>query len=195
MRDIVSGQCAGFGEESAELALGIDLELFAGPAAGESVMERAARLDAAHAILADLYREDAELADYAAGLLTIAAVTSPAGSVRAFPAHHARVYPEVTRVREELARVAYSVTVERLDSKTAGDWFEPREAGSLVGRLAVVERHDGRLWAIPAVAGRYGIGDTAERVEQAAQGTAQTYGAVYLSQDIVEQGSALGEVA
>jgi hypothetical protein len=69
MRTIVSGQHAANDDEFAELALGIDNELFTGPAGPESAPERAARLAAAHDILTDLRREDSELADYAETLL------------------------------------------------------------------------------------------------------------------------------
>jgi hypothetical protein len=69
MRSIVSGQHAVTDEEFAELALGIDTELFTGPAGEESEMERAARLAAARDILDDLRRDDPDLADYAAKLL------------------------------------------------------------------------------------------------------------------------------
>jgi hypothetical protein len=60
--------------EFAELALGVDEELFAGPAGGELPEEQAARLDVASAVLADLRREDPELAAYAAALLDAAPV-------------------------------------------------------------------------------------------------------------------------
>ncbi|GAA2841082.1 hypothetical protein RMN57_17165 [Kitasatospora sp. CM 4170] len=56
-----------------ELALGVDEELFAG-VHGESAIERQARLDVAHAVLADLRREDPELAAYAERLLRMAPV-------------------------------------------------------------------------------------------------------------------------
>lgn len=69
MRIIVSGQHAVSPEEFAELALGIDTELFTGPAEGETPEERAARLDAARDILDDLWRTDPELAAYAARLM------------------------------------------------------------------------------------------------------------------------------
>lgn len=69
MRNIVAGHRAADEFEFAELALGIDTELFAGPAGGESAPERAARLAAAHDILTDLYRTDPDLADHAARIL------------------------------------------------------------------------------------------------------------------------------
>lgn len=54
MRTYVAGQEA-FGEtEFAELALGIDIDLFRGPLEPESEAERAAREDAARDIAADL---------------------------------------------------------------------------------------------------------------------------------------------
>jgi hypothetical protein len=72
MRTIVSGQHAANDDEFAELALGIDSELFTGPTDRESAPERAARLAAAHDILQDLRREDPELANYAGKLLATA---------------------------------------------------------------------------------------------------------------------------
>ncbi|MFE5579856.1 hypothetical protein [Kitasatospora sp. NPDC056531] len=60
-------------KEFAELALGVDEELFAG-VPGESAVERQARLDVAYAVLADLRREDPELAAYAERLLKMAPV-------------------------------------------------------------------------------------------------------------------------
>ncbi|MCD0483441.1 hypothetical protein LO771_13775 [Streptacidiphilus sp. ASG 303] len=74
MRTIVSGQYAATAAEFVELALGIDTELFTGPAGPESPEERAARLDVAGAVLADLRREDPELAAYATALLATAPV-------------------------------------------------------------------------------------------------------------------------
>ncbi|MFJ6212221.1 hypothetical protein ACIQGZ_02625 [Streptomyces sp. NPDC092296] len=74
MKSIVAGQHAASAAEFAELALGIDVELFTGPVGGESPTERAARLDVADAVLADLRREDPELAAYAADLLATAPV-------------------------------------------------------------------------------------------------------------------------
>ncbi|MCX5213148.1 hypothetical protein OG689_28435 [Kitasatospora sp. NBC_00240] len=73
MRSIVAGRYAANPMEFAELALGVDVELFAG-VAGESASEREARLDAAEGMLADLYREDPELAAYAERLLKSAPV-------------------------------------------------------------------------------------------------------------------------
>ncbi|MFF0389365.1 hypothetical protein ACFYS8_11805 [Kitasatospora sp. NPDC004615] len=73
MKSIVAGQYAVNRDEFAELALGVDSELFAG-VPGESVIERRARMDVALAVLADLRREDPELAAYAERLLSIAPV-------------------------------------------------------------------------------------------------------------------------
>ncbi|MER8186503.1 hypothetical protein [Kitasatospora sp. NPDC094015] len=83
MKSIVAGQYAAGPEEFAELALGVDEVLFAG-VAGESVIERAARLDVAVAVLADLRREDPELAAYAERLMGAAPVplTAARRSVR-----------------------------------------------------------------------------------------------------------------
>ncbi|MFC6596950.1 hypothetical protein [Kitasatospora paranensis] len=60
-------------DEFAELALGVDEELFAG-VSGESAIDRAARMDVALAVLADLRREDPELAAYAERLMDTAPV-------------------------------------------------------------------------------------------------------------------------
>ncbi|MFB8235176.1 hypothetical protein ACFC58_01330 [Kitasatospora purpeofusca] len=73
MRLIIAGQTAADDDEFAELALGVDEQLFAG-VAGEGEIERAARLDAAHSMLADLRREDPELAAFAERLLRTAPV-------------------------------------------------------------------------------------------------------------------------
>ncbi|MEV7722651.1 hypothetical protein [Streptomyces sp. NPDC088184] len=72
MHIIVAGHVAVMAREFTELALGIDLgidvELFTGPAT-ESVMERAARLDVAREVLAELSETDPEVAGYAALLM------------------------------------------------------------------------------------------------------------------------------
>ncbi|MET8627741.1 hypothetical protein ABZW30_29020 [Kitasatospora sp. NPDC004669] len=70
---MVAGQTAATKDELSELALGVDSELFAG-VPGESEVERAARMDAASDVLADLRREDPELAAYAERLLSMAPV-------------------------------------------------------------------------------------------------------------------------
>ncbi|MGG7573557.1 hypothetical protein [Streptomyces sirii] len=62
MRTFVAGQEAYSELEFAELALGIDRELFLSPFAPETADERAARLDAAADILADL-RQQGERGD------------------------------------------------------------------------------------------------------------------------------------
>ncbi|GAA2418163.1 hypothetical protein GCM10010433_16730 [Streptomyces pulveraceus] len=72
MKNIVAGHVAVTATEFTELALaidlGIDLELFTGPAT-ESVMERAARLDVAREVVAELYESAPEVAAYAESLL------------------------------------------------------------------------------------------------------------------------------
>ncbi|CAN3981237.1 hypothetical protein [Kitasatospora purpeofusca] len=73
MRDIIAGQTAADEDEFAELALGVDEQLFAG-VPGEDEIERAARLDAAQSMLSDLRREDPVLAAYAERLLRSAPV-------------------------------------------------------------------------------------------------------------------------
>ncbi|MFD5272264.1 hypothetical protein [Streptomyces sp. NPDC058335] len=69
MKCIVAGHEAVTAAEFTELALGIDLELFAGPAAAESAEDRAARLDVAREVLAELRATDPQTAAYAAALL------------------------------------------------------------------------------------------------------------------------------
>ncbi|MDT0476470.1 hypothetical protein RM863_30515 [Streptomyces sp. DSM 41014] len=66
MRTFVAGQEAHGDFEFAELALGIDVDLFRGPLESETDGERAAREDAARDILADL-RAEAEAGDDVAG--------------------------------------------------------------------------------------------------------------------------------
>ncbi|MFG2903676.1 hypothetical protein ACGF13_01220 [Kitasatospora sp. NPDC048286] len=73
MRSIVAGQHAVDSQEFAELALGVDEELFTG-VPGESALEYRARMDVALAVLADLRREDPVLAAYAERLLSMAPV-------------------------------------------------------------------------------------------------------------------------
>lgn len=68
MKTIVAGREPVTPTEFIELALGIDLELFTGSAM-ESAMERAARLDVAHEVLAELRVSDPETAAYAESLL------------------------------------------------------------------------------------------------------------------------------
>ncbi|WP_405811541.1 hypothetical protein OG524_21690 [Streptomyces sp. NBC_01520] len=79
MKTIVAGREPVTATEFIELALGIDLELFTGSAT-ESALERAARLDVAHEVLADLCESDPETAAYAASLLrTLPLKTQPIG--------------------------------------------------------------------------------------------------------------------
>ncbi|MEU9518103.1 hypothetical protein [Streptomyces sp. NPDC048224] len=66
MRTFVAGQEAHGDFEFAELALGIDVDLFRGPLESETDGERAVREDAARDILADL-RAEAEAGDEIAG--------------------------------------------------------------------------------------------------------------------------------
>ncbi|MGP3635967.1 hypothetical protein ACTU45_21850 [Streptomyces sp. 24-1644] len=68
MKTIVAGRQPVTATEFIELALGIDLELFTGSAT-ESAMERAARLDVAHEVLAELRESAPETAAYAQSLL------------------------------------------------------------------------------------------------------------------------------
>ncbi|MGW1553578.1 hypothetical protein [Streptomyces sp. NPDC002346] len=81
MKNIVAGHVAVTATEFAELALGIDLELFTGSAT-ESAMDRAARLDVAHEVLAELRESDPETAAYAESLLRTLPLKSPRSSGR-----------------------------------------------------------------------------------------------------------------
>ncbi|MFI5768555.1 hypothetical protein ACIA74_08370 [Streptomyces sp. NPDC051658] len=79
MKNIVAGHVAVTATEFTELALGIDLELFTGPAV-ESELERAARLDVAREVLAELRESDPETAAYAESLLrTLPLKRQPSG--------------------------------------------------------------------------------------------------------------------
>jgi hypothetical protein len=71
VNNIVAGHNAADEFEFAELAYGIDRELFAG-VPGEDAMERMARLDVAHDVLAELRKSDPEAARIAAELLRTA---------------------------------------------------------------------------------------------------------------------------
>ncbi|MFD7228861.1 hypothetical protein [Streptomyces sp. NPDC059881] len=66
MRTFVAGQEACGDLEFAELALGVDVELFRGPLEFETAEEQSAREDAARDVLADL-RAEAEAGDEIAG--------------------------------------------------------------------------------------------------------------------------------
>ncbi|AGP57374.1 hypothetical protein [Streptomyces rapamycinicus] len=68
MKCIVAGHEAVTAKDFAELAFGIDLELFTGSAA-ETDEDRRARLDVARAVLAELRESAPEAAAYAAALL------------------------------------------------------------------------------------------------------------------------------
>ncbi|MFH9116711.1 hypothetical protein [Streptomyces globisporus] len=76
MKSIVAGREAVTATEFVELALGIDLELFTGSPT-ESSMDRAARLDVAREVLADLRESDPETAAYAESLLRALPLKQP----------------------------------------------------------------------------------------------------------------------
>ncbi|GAA2994139.1 hypothetical protein [Streptomyces fulvorobeus] len=76
MKTIVAGRVAVTATEFIELALGIDLELFTGSPT-ESVMDRAARLDVAREVLADLRESDPEAAAYAESLMRALPLKEP----------------------------------------------------------------------------------------------------------------------
>ncbi|MFG2599543.1 hypothetical protein [Streptomyces sp. NPDC048445] len=81
MKNIVAGREPVTATEFIELALGIDLELFTGTPT-ESQMERAARLDVAHEVLAELRESDPETAAYAESLLRTLPLKQPRTSGR-----------------------------------------------------------------------------------------------------------------
>lgn len=54
-------------------------------------------------------------------------------------------YPLITSQRPDLAEWPHTVTVERVDPATAHAWRHAHRPDGLVGTLAVVERHHGRL--------------------------------------------------
>ncbi|MFE1331486.1 hypothetical protein [Streptomyces microflavus] len=76
MKSIVAGRWPVTATEFVELALGIDLELFTGSPT-ESVMDRAARLDVAREVLADLWESDPETAAYAESLMRALPLKQP----------------------------------------------------------------------------------------------------------------------
>ncbi|MEV7344810.1 hypothetical protein [Streptomyces sp. NPDC093544] len=94
MKFIVAGHEAVTPTEFAELAFGIDLELFTGLAI-ESESDRAARLDVAREVLAELRESDPEAAAFAESLLR----TSPLKDARAAArqARRTSVRPSVLR--------------------------------------------------------------------------------------------------
>ncbi|MFE6038764.1 hypothetical protein [Streptomyces sp. NPDC056452] len=81
MKTIVAGREPVTPAEFIELALGIDLELFTGTAT-ESLMDRAARLDVAHEVLAEFRESDPETATYAESLLRTLPLKQPHPSGR-----------------------------------------------------------------------------------------------------------------
>ncbi|MEQ6027629.1 hypothetical protein SOM70_34240 [Streptomyces salinarius] len=90
MRTFVGGQEAHSEAEFAELALGIDIDLFRGPLESETDGERAAREDAARDVLADL-RAEAEAGDEVVGwdALYADALTRTVSFLRAARGHRA----------------------------------------------------------------------------------------------------------
>lgn len=94
------------------------------------------------------------------------------------PQSTGRPYPVIVEERGDLA--GHTITVERVDRATARAWIGiVRDRWeSLIGRRAIVERHDGRLGKVCAIAGVDGI--TGEEIEHAAEATARTYGARYV---------------
>ncbi|TDB83431.1 hypothetical protein E1264_28550 [Actinomadura sp. KC216] len=86
-------------------------------------------------------------------------------------------HPRITRRRAELD--GHTITIEQVDRETARQWMSvAHDWESLIGRLSVVERHDGWLSKVCAIEGVDGI--TGDVLREAAQGTARTYGARYV---------------
>jgi hypothetical protein len=94
-------------------------------------------------------------------------------------------YPLTADHRPDLVDYDHSVTVERVAALTAREWW-PRQRKEYAGRLAVVERHNGKLTKICCVGGHDGIGNNQQAMDQAARGTARTYRATYVPWDDIE---------
>ncbi|MEU2857644.1 hypothetical protein ABZ672_04330 [Streptomyces mirabilis] len=101
MKCIVAGHEAVTATEFAELAFGIDLELFTGPTV-ESAEERAVRLAVAREVLAELRESDREAAAYAEALLR----TSPLKDVRAAARRPRRTSSARRTVRRDVVGTA-----------------------------------------------------------------------------------------
>ncbi|KAB2347288.1 hypothetical protein [Actinomadura rudentiformis] len=82
--------------------------------------------------------------------------------------------PEIVSRRTDLS--GHTITIERCDRETAQARWDVADRMALWGRLAVVERTDGRLSKVCAIEGVDYVTD----IEQAAEGTARTYGARYV---------------
>ncbi|MUN41455.1 hypothetical protein [Actinomadura litoris] len=99
---------------------------------------------------------------------------------RSVSLHHVTdVHPLITRERAGLT--GHTVTVERVGRDAARQFAGtvPNWEG-LIGRLAVVERTDGRLGKVCDVAGVNGLGDGEDDVVFAASSVACAYGARYV---------------
>ncbi|MEV0660167.1 hypothetical protein ACIBI3_02160 [Actinomadura luteofluorescens] len=84
-------------------------------------------------------------------------------------------FPGIADYRPDLD--GHTITVERVDRVTAREWiYVASDWESLIGRRAVVERHDGRLSKVCAIEGVDGV----RSVFVAARATASTYGARYV---------------
>lgn len=85
-------------------------------------------------------------------------------------------YPLIAEERPDLAGHDHTITVERVDPATARAQIPDRHPAELLGGLAVVERHHGRLMKVCVTEpDLWGVA-----AEQAAKSYASTYGARYI---------------
>lgn len=85
--------------------------------------------------------------------------------------------PEITDERPDLAGLQHTITIERVDPKTANAYWH--DGPPKVGDLAIVERHDGRIAKVCRTEGQFNewLGVTPE---QSARAYAKGYGATYV---------------
>lgn len=84
-------------------------------------------------------------------------------------------YPVITGERPALAALDHTITVERVDPATARAWIPVHRPDDLIGGLAVVERHNGRLAKVCALEP-----DMLTGPEATARSYASGYGARYV---------------
>lgn len=84
-------------------------------------------------------------------------------------------YPLITEERPALAGLPHTITVERVDPVTARAWVPIHRPDALLGGLAVVERHRGRLSKVCALEP-----DLHTDAETTARSYADGYGARYV---------------
>ncbi len=114
----------------------------------------------------------------------------PAWAQKAYAAMATRdPYPVIVRERADLHEQRHTITVERVDRDEAYHWAGSSEVRrldgdykALIGRLAVIERHHGRLAKVCAIRGLNGQATvTAGDMERLARAYAHGYGATYVA--------------